>query len=199
MDGRAHPPDYALHTAQGFSTGKWEGDILTVYTTHLKEGWIRRNGVPRSDRAAVMEHFIRHDDGLTLMTIITDPIYLTEPMVRSREYEFRVGGDIGPYPCEAVEEVVRAKGVIPHHLPGTNPFLKEFAEDTPWIHLDIAGTAWMEDAKPWIAKGPSGIAVRSLVEFARGFTDEAIDAMPGSLGGPSLSSIREQQRTGDKR
>ena len=46
-------------------------------------------------------------------------------------------------------------------------FLKEFAENTPWIHLDIAGTAWMEDNKPWIAKGPSGIAVRSLVEFAR--------------------------------
>jgi leucyl aminopeptidase len=49
-------------------------------------------------------------------------------------------------------------------------FLKEFAEDTPWLHLDIAGTAWMEDQKPWIAKGPSGIAVRSLVEFARDFT-----------------------------
>ncbi len=48
-------------------------------------------------------------------------------------------------------------------------FLKEFAEDTPWIHLDIAGTAWTEDAKPWIAKGPSGIAVRSLVEFAKDF------------------------------
>jgi leucyl aminopeptidase len=48
-------------------------------------------------------------------------------------------------------------------------FLKEFAEDTPWLHLDIAGTAWMEDAKPWIAKGPSGIAVRSLVEFAKDF------------------------------
>jgi leucyl aminopeptidase len=49
-------------------------------------------------------------------------------------------------------------------------FLKEFAEDTPWIHLDIAGTAWMEDNKPWIAKGPSGIAVRSLVELARDFS-----------------------------
>jgi leucyl aminopeptidase len=50
-------------------------------------------------------------------------------------------------------------------------FLQEFAEDTPWIHLDIAGTAWMEDNKPWIAKGPSGIAVRSLVEFAREFAN----------------------------
>jgi leucyl aminopeptidase len=48
-------------------------------------------------------------------------------------------------------------------------FLKEFAEDTPWIHLDIAGTAWMEDSKPWIAKGPSGIALRSLVEFVKGW------------------------------
>ena len=46
-------------------------------------------------------------------------------------------------------------------------FLKEFVGDTPWIHLDIAGVAWMEDAKPWIAKGPSGIPVRSLVEFVR--------------------------------
>jgi leucyl aminopeptidase len=49
-------------------------------------------------------------------------------------------------------------------------FLKEFAEETPWIHLDIAGTAWMEDAKPWIAKGPSGIAVRSLIEFVKGWS-----------------------------
>ena len=49
-------------------------------------------------------------------------------------------------------------------------FLKEFAEDTPWIHLDIAGTAWMEDQKPWIAKGPSGIALRSLVEFVKGWS-----------------------------
>jgi len=46
-------------------------------------------------------------------------------------------------------------------------FLKEFVGDTPWIHLDIAGVAWTEDAKPWIAKGPSGIPVRSLVEFVR--------------------------------
>jgi leucyl aminopeptidase len=49
-------------------------------------------------------------------------------------------------------------------------FLKEFAEDTPWIHLDIAGTAWMEDQKPWIAKGPTGIALRSLVGLVKGFT-----------------------------
>jgi leucyl aminopeptidase len=49
-------------------------------------------------------------------------------------------------------------------------FLKEFAEDTPWIHLDIAGTAWTEESKPWMAKGPSGIALRSLVEFVKGWS-----------------------------
>jgi leucyl aminopeptidase len=48
-------------------------------------------------------------------------------------------------------------------------FLKEFVADTPWIHLDIAGVAWMEETKSWIAKGPSGIAVRSLVEFVRSY------------------------------
>jgi len=46
-------------------------------------------------------------------------------------------------------------------------FLKEFVEDTPWIHLDIAGTAWTEENKSWIALGPSGIAVRSIVEFVK--------------------------------
>jgi leucyl aminopeptidase len=48
-------------------------------------------------------------------------------------------------------------------------FLKEFVGDTPWIHLDIAGVAWIEDSKPWIAKGPSGVPVRSLAEFAHDF------------------------------
>jgi leucyl aminopeptidase len=51
-------------------------------------------------------------------------------------------------------------------------FLKEFVGDTPWIHLDIAGVAWMEDQKPWIAKGPSGVPVRSLVEFVQDLAQE---------------------------
>jgi leucyl aminopeptidase len=48
-------------------------------------------------------------------------------------------------------------------------FLKEFVDDKPWIHLDIAGTAWLEENKAWMPKGPSGVAVRSLVDFARHF------------------------------
>src|SRR5467141_4407584 len=44
-------------------------------------------------------------------------------------------------------------------------FIKEFTGDTPWIHLDIAGTAWNDDAKPWLAKGPTGVALRTLVHL----------------------------------
>ena len=128
MDGRPHPPDYALHTAMGFSTGKWEGDILTVTTDHLKEGWVRRNGLARSDRAVVTEHFIRHDNQLTWVTVVNDPAYLTEPLYRSRDYVFSVAGQIAPYPCESVEEIIRPKEAIPHHLPGTNTFNKEYQE-----------------------------------------------------------------------
>jgi leucyl aminopeptidase len=48
-------------------------------------------------------------------------------------------------------------------------FLKEFAETTPWVHLDIAGTAWLDDEKPFLAKGPSGVAVRTLTDLASGW------------------------------
>ncbi|MEK6334660.1 MAG: leucyl aminopeptidase [Acidobacteriota bacterium] len=44
-------------------------------------------------------------------------------------------------------------------------FLKEFAEDTSWAHLDIAGTAWGDPATPYRSKGPTGVAVRTLIEF----------------------------------
>ena len=48
-------------------------------------------------------------------------------------------------------------------------FIREFAGDTPWIHLDIAGTAWNDDAKPWLAKGPTGVALRTLVNLAMSY------------------------------
>jgi len=50
-------------------------------------------------------------------------------------------------------------------------FLHAFAEDTPWIHLDIAGLAWIEENKPYIAKGPSGVGVRSILEWVRSYED----------------------------
>ena len=47
-------------------------------------------------------------------------------------------------------------------------FLKEFAGSGPWAHLDIAGTAWAEESKPWQPKGATGAMIRTLIEVARG-------------------------------
>jgi hypothetical protein len=128
MDGRPSPPEYAAHTWQGFSTGKWEGNALTITTTHLKNGWIRRNGIPRSEKAVVTEHWLRHGEHLTWVVIVNDPTYLTEPFIRSTDFILDVNQQIAPYPCESVVEVDRPLGVVPHHLPGTNAFLTEFTD-----------------------------------------------------------------------
>ena len=128
LDGRPHPPDWSAHTWAGFTTAKWEGDVLTTQVTHLKEGYIRRNGMPRSDLATLTEHWIRHGNWLTVVTIVHDPVYLTEPFVRSTDYELDLHQQVPPYPCEVVEEVDRPAGLVPHHLPGTNKFVSEFAK-----------------------------------------------------------------------
>jgi glyoxylase-like metal-dependent hydrolase (beta-lactamase superfamily II) len=129
MDGRAHPPDYAAHTWMGFSTGKWEGDILTVETTHLKTGWVRRNGVVMSDHATMTEHFIRHDNVLTHVMILHDPAYLTEPLIKSEDFILNLHASDASwvYHCRSVvENLGRPKGEVPQYLPGANPFLQEF-------------------------------------------------------------------------
>jgi hypothetical protein len=129
MDGRPHPPAYAPHTWQGFSTGKWDGDVLTVYTTHIKSEWIRRNGIPNSELSTMVEHFVRHGNIMTHVSIVTDPVYLTEPLVKSTDFRFNErpqGGWL--WPCEYVDEVANLeRGAVPHYLPGKSPFEGEFA------------------------------------------------------------------------
>jgi hypothetical protein len=126
MDGRAHPPENALHTWEGFSTGKWEGDVLVVKTTHLKPAYVRRNGVLRSDKATLTENFFRVGDVLTWVSIIEDPVYLTEPLVRSRNFYLEPGYQNALYPCSIDIEVPRPEGEIPHYL-DQNPDLYEYA------------------------------------------------------------------------
>lgn len=129
MDGRARPPAYANHTWQGFSLGQWDGDVLSVHTTHLKESYIRRNGVARSDRAETREHYKRHGDLLTVVVVIHDPVNLTESMIRSSDYVINPQGTINPYPCDPVVEIVgQDAGKVPHYLPGQHPFLTEYAD-----------------------------------------------------------------------
>ncbi len=132
MDGRPHPSPFAPHTFMGFSTGTWDGRALTVRTTHLKQGWLRRNGVPESDQTTLFERFVVHGGYMTHTVIITDPVYLAEPMIRTSDF-VRAPQDIANWlwPCEYVEEISgRPKGEVPHHLPGTNPFLQELVQRT---------------------------------------------------------------------
>jgi hypothetical protein len=129
MDGRPHPPEWAPHTWQGFSTGKWDGDILTVFTTHIKQEWVRRNGVPNSEKSTTVEHFIRHGNIMSHLIVWTDPVYLSEPLVRSEDFvlQERTSGN-WLWPCEYVDEILdRPHSVVPSYLPGKSPFDGDFA------------------------------------------------------------------------
>ncbi len=128
MDGRPRPSKYAPHTWGGFSTAEFVGDQLKITTTHLKEDYYRRNGVPSSDEATLTQFWLRRGDILTWTTIATDPLYLTEPMIRANEYRYIPALRIPPYPCTVIEEVDRPEGVVPHYLPGKNPFLTEWGQ-----------------------------------------------------------------------
>jgi hypothetical protein len=123
MDGRPHPSEYAKHSNMGFSTGKWERDMLTVETTHIKQGWTRRNGVVQSALATLTEHWIRHGNYLQHISIVTDPVYLTEPYIRTDDFVRELASR--PYPCEAAKDEVvgHPKGYVPHFLFGENHFL----------------------------------------------------------------------------
>jgi hypothetical protein len=121
LDGRApHPPAWAAHTFRGFSTGRFVGNALVVSTTHIKQGWLRRNGTPESDQATVTEFFVRHGDHLTNTTVVTDPVFLSEPQVRSNDYS-RVPVDHAAwlYACDDGEQILdRAPDFVPHYLFG---------------------------------------------------------------------------------
>jgi cyclase len=152
MDGRPHPPEYAAHTWQGFSTGRWEGNVLVVRTTHLKAGWIRRNGLVLSDRATMTERFIRHGNYLTHVYIIEDPVYLTEPLIRTNGFQWTPNPAMQPYPCYPTVEVPREKGEVPHHLPGANPFLEEYAKKNKLPQAAMRGG--IETALPEFMRNP---------------------------------------------
>jgi hypothetical protein len=117
LDGRPHPPEDAPHTWAGFSTGQWEGDSLTVTTTHLKEYIIRRNGPPTSDLATMVEHWFRHADFLTVVQIVTDPVYFTEPYIQSADFVLDLRNTRTPELCEIEEESDRPAGAVPHRTP----------------------------------------------------------------------------------
>src|SRR3990172_12250543 len=104
MDGRPHPPRQARHTWAGFSTGRWEGNGLTVDTTHIKMGYLRRNGVAHSDLATMTEHIVRHGHHLSFMSLVTDPVFLEEPLVRTTDFVLDLTQQVGATPCDPTLE-----------------------------------------------------------------------------------------------
>lgn len=81
-----------------------------------------------SDQAHIREYIVRHVDRLTITMILYGPIYLEEPYPRSQIWVLDPAMQVVPEPCEPTVEVVRPPGYVPHHLPGTNPHLREMAE-----------------------------------------------------------------------
>ena len=134
MDGRPHPPDYASHTFSGFSTGRWEGNMLVIKTTHVKAGYLQRNGPPHSDQVLTTEYFLRQGDTLMLITIIEDPGYLSEPLIRTTNWALdktEQRGGRGPVDCSPFEVTDEAGGgrekhAVPHYLLGQYEAAKEF-------------------------------------------------------------------------
>jgi hypothetical protein len=129
MDGRPHPSPNAPHTWMGFSTGVWNGNMLTVTTTHMKHGWHRRENIPSSDEVTSIEHWIRNGNVWTHISVTEDPIFLAEPLIKSEDLTLNPNpNSFNPFwPCEYIEEGERARGEVPHYLPGENPWVAEYA------------------------------------------------------------------------
>jgi cyclase len=173
MDGRPHPPEYTPHTFMGFSTGEFNGDILTITTTHIKAGYFRRGGVPASDRTTVVEHWMRHGNMLNHVTIATDPVYLTEPYIRSQEFlQMERGNQNWLYNCEYAPEVPRDRHEVPHYLPGQNPWMGEYEGKYVMPRDGVRGGAetlrpdWRPGAKPAAANPKANTGFRASAQPA---------------------------------
>jgi hypothetical protein len=128
MDGRPHPSKYAIHTKEAFTTGLWEDDVLVTYTTHM-EGGEFRNRMPASDLTTMTTRFSRHEDILTVTARIEDPVNFSEPLYLTKEFELvhMTNLNPAPWPCTVADEGV-PEGVVPHYLPGKNPFVNEMTD-----------------------------------------------------------------------
>jgi len=125
----------AAHTWGGFATANGSATHSKSPSRTSK----RTTCAATAFLSAICHHdriLMRRGDILTWITIVYDPVYLTEPVIRSSEYRLALNQQIPPYPCTVIEEVDRPDGVVPHHLPNTNPFLNEFSKK-----YDIPGEA----------------------------------------------------------
>jgi glyoxylase-like metal-dependent hydrolase (beta-lactamase superfamily II) len=136
MDGRPHPPAYAPHTWTGFSTGEWVGNTLKIVTTHLKDGYLKRGGPQTSDLYTMTEFLTRHDEILTITTMVDDPVYQDEPYIQSTTYVYDPTGSTAVENCNGdafAENGGTDRHYVPHFLPGQNTALTEWLKAEPWV------------------------------------------------------------------
>jgi glyoxylase-like metal-dependent hydrolase (beta-lactamase superfamily II) len=183
LDGRPSPSPYALHSWDGFSTGRFRGDTLEIATTHIKESYVRRNGVATSFRATVVEQLSLEEPYLEVTFTVIDPDYLTEPLVRSATYMRAPTLQLPPYPCQPEDYQPGEKYRVPHYLPGENPYLTEsgFKYKTP--QEGVRGGA--ETLYPeWRTRGATLAPPATQSTIKPTYTDESThiaeraDAMP---------------------
>jgi len=139
MDGRAHPPAWAPHTWTGFSTGQWIGNTLKITTTHLKDGYLKRGGPQTSDLFTMTDYLTRHDDVLTIVTSVDDPIYMEEPYVESTTYTIDLASNVAMETCNGssfAENGGTDRHHVPHFLPGQNTALTEWLTHDDWIPVE---------------------------------------------------------------
>jgi len=141
MDGRPHPPAWAPHTWTGFSTGEWVGNTLKVTTTHLKDGYLKRGGPQTSDLYTMTEYISRHDEILTITTVVDDPVYLDEPYVQSTTYVYDPTASVQMETCNAsafAENGGTDRHHVPHFLPGQNTAITDWLKNEPWVPAEAA-------------------------------------------------------------
>src|SRR6187397_753 len=183
MDGRPRPPAYAPHTWTGFSTGEWVGNTLKVVTTHLKDGYLKRGGPQTSDLYTMTEFITRHDEILSITTVVDDPVYQDEPYVQSTTYVYDPTGVTAVENCNAsafAENGGTDRHYVPHFLPGQNTALTE----------------WLK-AEDWVPEAPTRGGVKTIYPEYRavlsGTTTAAALAVPSSATAVSIEKqIAEQ-------
>ncbi len=190
MDGRPHPPAYAPHTWTGFSTGEWVGRTLKITTTHLKDGFLRRGGPQTSDMYSMTEFLTRHDDILTIITVIDDPIYLDQPYIHSTTYTVAQGDSLTMETCNGsfTENGGTDRHWVPHFLPGQN--VKALTEwlTTGDARTAVAGPPGGED---WVPLAAARGGLKTLYpEYRTALNGNvAVDSRVAALAIPTMRSV----------
>ena len=189
MDARPHPPAYAPHTWTGFSTGEWIGRTLKVTTTHLKDGFLRRGGPQTSDMYSMTEFISRHDEILTIVTVIDDPIYLDQPYIHSTTYTVAQGDSLTMETCNGsfTENGGTDRHWVPHFLPGQNT---DGPDGVAHQGRPADGRRWASGGEDWVPLAAARGGVKTLYPEYRSTLDgaTAIDARVASLTVPAMRS-----------